>query len=147
MNWSNLSICGVIVLTTNRNLIRTFKGPIKIVIYLKKKDLRRTNFIFVNSLSHVSSVILSINQHIQRESEVLSQDKAHPLNLLMVVHSFEVKKNPFHICEDGKGLLSPQIPCLSTIRVFMYLTNYTWANIIFFISFLASYGFIMTRRH
>ena len=77
--------CGIIVhescafiptYVDDLNLVRTFKEPIKIVIYLKnefeKKDLKRTKCYLVNSLSHVTCVILFNNQHIQRESKALS---------------------------------------------------------------------------
>ena len=50
-------------------------------------------------------------------------DKAHPLSLPMIVHSLDVKKDPFHPCENGEELLGPEVPYLSTIGAFMYLAN------------------------
>ena len=50
-------------------------------------------------------------------------DKAHPLSFPMIVHLLDVKKDPFHHCENGEELLGPEVPYLSTICAFMYLAN------------------------
>ena len=36
-------------------------------------------------------------------------DKTHPLSLLMIVHSLNVKKDPFHPCEKGEKLLGLEV--------------------------------------
>ena len=36
-------------------------------------------------------------------------DKAHPLSSPMVVHSLDVKNDPFHPGENGEELLGPEV--------------------------------------
>ena len=50
-------------------------------------------------------------------------DKAHPLSSSMVVHSLDVKKDPFRLCEKGEKLLGPEVPYLSVIGALIYLAN------------------------
>ena len=52
-------------------------------------------------------------------------DKSHPLSSLMIVHSLEVKNDPFCPKEDNKKLFGPKIPYYSVIGASMNLANYT----------------------
>ena len=67
-------------------------------------------------------------------------DKTHPLSMLMVVRLLDVKKYPFRPCENGEELLGLEVPYLSVIDAFMYLTNYTRPNIAFYVNLLAKYS-------
>ena len=55
----------------------------------------------------------------------------------MVVHSLDVKKDPFRPCANGEKLLGPEVPYLSAIGALMYLANYTQPNITFFYQFIS----------
>ena len=74
-------------------------------------------------------------------------DKTHPLSTLMVVCSFDVKKDPFRPCEKGKELLGLEVPYLSVIGTLMYLANYTRPDITFSVNLLTRYNFAPTQRH
>ena len=50
-------------------------------------------------------------------------DKSHPLNIPMQVRSLDLKKDIFRPRDDNEELFVPKVPYLSTIDVFMYLTN------------------------
>ncbi|KAL0551516.1 hypothetical protein IC582_010605 [Cucumis melo] len=71
-------------------------------------------------------------------------DKAHPLNILMVVRSLDVKKDIFRPREE---LLGPEVPYLSAIGALMYLANNTRPDITFSVNLLARYNSSPTKRH
>ena len=71
-------------------------------------------------------------------------DKAYPLSSLFVVHSVNVKNDPFRHCEKGEELLSPEVPYLSVIDVLMYFFNCTCPDIAFIINLLAKYSYAPT---
>ena len=52
-------------------------------------------------------------------------DKAHSLSSLMVVHSLDVKNDPFHHCENSEELLGFEESYLSVIGALMNLANCT----------------------
>ena len=58
-------------------------------------------------------------------------DKAHPLSSPKVVRSLDVKKDPFHSCENIEELLGPDVQYLSVIGALMYLANCTHPDIVF----------------
>ena len=70
--------------------------------------------------------------------------KSYPLNSQMIVHSLEVKNNPFHLKKDNKKLLGPKVPSLNVIGVLMYFKNCKQPYITFSINFLANYSFTPT---
>ena len=74
-------------------------------------------------------------------------DKAHPLSKPMVVHSLDVKKDPFRLCENGEDLLGLEVPYLSVICALMYFSNYTRLDIAFYVNLLARYSSAPTQRH
>ena len=74
-------------------------------------------------------------------------DKAHLLSSLMIVRSLDVKKDPFHTCEKGEELLSPEVPYFSVIGSLLYLANCTRPDIAFSVNLLARYSSSPTQRH
>ena len=74
-------------------------------------------------------------------------DKSHPLSSLMIVHSLEVKKDPFHFKEDNEKLLGLEVPYYSVISALMYLANYIRLDITFFVDLLVRYSSAPTQRH
>ena len=74
-------------------------------------------------------------------------DKAHPLNISMVVRSLDVKRDIFRPQEDNEELLGSEVPYLSAIGALMYLTNNTRPDVAFSVNFLARYNSSPTKRH
>ncbi|KAL0534020.1 hypothetical protein IC582_028297 [Cucumis melo] len=72
-------------------------------------------------------------------------DKAHLLNIPMVVRSLDVKNDIFRPREDNEELLSPEVPYLSVIGALMYLANNTRPYIIFSVNLLARYSSFPTK--
>ena len=61
-------------------------------------------------------------------------DKTYPLSSSMVVHSLDMKNDPFRPCENCEELLGPEVPYCSVIGAFMYLANYTRPDIAFLVN-------------
>ncbi|KAL4020715.1 hypothetical protein IC575_019496 [Cucumis melo] len=74
-------------------------------------------------------------------------DKAHPLNILMVVQSLDIKKDIFRPRKDNKELHGPGVPYLSAIGALMYLANNTRPDIVFLVNLLGRYSSSPTKRH
>ena len=74
-------------------------------------------------------------------------DKRHLLSSPMVVHSLDMKKDPFHSCEKGEELLGPKVPYLNAIGALIYLANCTCLDIAFSIKLLVKYNSTPTQRH
>ena len=74
-------------------------------------------------------------------------DKVHPLSLLMVVCSLDVKNDSFRSCEKGEDLLGPEVSYVSLIDALIYLANFTRPDIAFFINILARYSSSPTQRY
>ncbi|KAL0549202.1 hypothetical protein IC582_013683 [Cucumis melo] len=74
-------------------------------------------------------------------------DKAHLLNIPMVVRSLDVKNNIFRPREDNKELLGPEVPYLNTIGALMYLANNTRSDITFSVNLLAKYSSSPIKRY
>ena len=64
-------------------------------------------------------------------------DKAYLLSSPMVVHSLDVKKDPFRPCEKGEELLGPKVPYLSIFCALMYLAIYTRPYIAFSVNLIS----------
>ncbi|KAJ9561483.1 hypothetical protein OSB04_006643 [Centaurea solstitialis] len=81
---------------------------------------------------------------LHRETEKILKkfymDKAHPLSTLMVVRSFDPKKDPFRPHENEEELLGPEVPYLSAIGELMYLANNTRPDISFSTGYLFTSG-------
>ena len=73
-------------------------------------------------------------------------DKAHPLSSPMVVRSLNVKKDPFHSCENDEKLLGLKVTYFSVIGAFMYFVNHIHSNIFFSINLLVKYSSAQTQR-
>ena len=65
----------------------------------------------------------------------------------MVVRSLDMKKDPFHPCENCEELLGLEVPYLSVIGTLMYLGNCTHLDIAFSINLLAKYSSAPTQIH
>ena len=65
----------------------------------------------------------------------------------MVVHSLDVKNDPFRPCEKGEELLGFEVPYLSVIGALIYLANCTRPDITFSVNLLARYNSALTQRH
>ena len=65
----------------------------------------------------------------------------------MIVHSLEMKKDPFRQKEDNEELLGPKVPYYNVIGVLMYLANYTRPDIAFLVNLLVRYSSTPTQRH
>ena len=74
-------------------------------------------------------------------------DKSHPLSSQMVVHSLNVKNDPFRPCKKGEELLVLEVPYRNIIGALMYLANYIGLDIVFLINLLARYNFAPTKRN
>ena len=74
-------------------------------------------------------------------------DKAHPLNISMVVRSLDVKRDIFRPQEDNEELLGSEVPYFSAIGALMYLANNTRPYIAFSVNLLARYNSSPTKRH
>ena len=59
----------------------------------------------------------------------------------MIVHSLEVKKDPFSLKEDHEELLGQEVPYYRVIGALMYLANYTRLDIAFLVNLLVRYSF------
>ena len=77
----------------------------------------------------------------------LYMNESHLLTCLLVVHSLDMKKDPFRPCEKGEELLGPEVPYLCAIGAIMYLATCIRPNISFPINLLARYSYAPTRRH
>ena len=74
-------------------------------------------------------------------------NKAHPLSSPMIIHSLDLKKDPFRHYEKGEELLGLEVPYLSAIGALMYLANRTSPNIVFPVNLVVMYSFAPTQRH
>ncbi|KAL0549877.1 hypothetical protein IC582_014367 [Cucumis melo] len=74
-------------------------------------------------------------------------EKAHPLNIPIVVRSLDIKRDIFRPREDNEELLGPEVSYLSAIGALMYLANNTRPDIAFLVNLLARYSSSPTKRH
>ena len=58
-----------------------------------------------------------------------------------------MKNDSFRPYEKGEELLCLEVPCLSSIGVLMYLTNYTRQDIVFSVNLLAMHNYAPTQSH
>ena len=129
------------------NLIRTHEELTTTTKYLKKefemKDLRKTKLHLDLQIEHFPTGVLVHHPAYSKKSlKLFYMDKALPLSSPMIVHSLDVKNNPFLPCEKGEELLGPEVPYFSAIGAFMYLANCTRLDISFSVNLLAKYSFV-----
>lgn len=105
--------------------------------YLKKKfemkDLRIYIYCFYLQIKHcLNDILVHQSIYIEKVLKRFYIDKLHLPDSLLVVHSFEVNKDPF--CPKRKKneeLFSLKVSYLSAISALMYLVNCTRPNIAF----------------
>ena len=87
------------------NLIGTLEELTRTTKYLKiefeMKDLGKTKFCFNLQNEHFAIVVL-VHQpaYTKKILKHFYMDKTHPLSSSMIVRSLDVKKDPFHPCEN-----------------------------------------------
>ena len=74
-------------------------------------------------------------------------DKTHSLSSPMVVHSLNMKNDPFRPCEKCEKLLGLEVSYLSAISALMYLANCARPNIVFSVNLFSRYSSASTQRH
>ena len=65
----------------------------------------------------------------------------------MVIRSLNVKKNSFRSREENEEVFDPEVPYISVIGAFMYLTNCTRLNIAFATNLLVRFSSSSIWRH
>ena len=112
------------------------------------KDLGKTKFYLGVQIEHfLSRVLVHKLAYTKKILKHFYMDKAHPLSSQIVIRSLNVKKDPFRHWEKSEELLGPEVPYLSVIGGFMYLSNCTSPYIAFSVNLLARYSFVPTQRH
>ncbi|KAL0558720.1 hypothetical protein IC582_003302 [Cucumis melo] len=134
------------------NIIKTSEELSKAIEYLIKefemKNLGKTKFCLGLQIEHLADGIF-IHQSTYTEMILkrLYMDKAHPLNIPMVVRSLDVKKDIFRPREDNEELLGSEVSYLSAIGALMYFANNTRPDITFSVYLLVRYSSSPTKRH
>ncbi|KAM1397421.1 hypothetical protein ACFX2I_015003 [Malus domestica] len=98
---SNSGFAIVVVYIDDMNLVGTPEELNKTAEYLKSefemKDLRKTKYCLGLQIEHCANGILVYQSaYIKKILKRFGMDKAYPLSTLMVVHSLDIKKDPFH---------------------------------------------------
>ena len=65
----------------------------------------------------------------------------------MVVQSLEPQKDSFRHKKPDEKILDYEVSYLNTIKVLMYLTQYTKSKIAFVVNLLTNFSFEPTMRH
>ncbi|KAL0533448.1 hypothetical protein IC582_030288 [Cucumis melo] len=149
---SQLGFGIIAVYVDDLNIIGTPKELSKAIEYLKKefemKDLGKTKFCLDLQIEHLADgIFIHQSTYTEKILKRFYMDKAHPLNIPMVVRSLDVKKDIFRPREDNEELLGPEVPYLSAIGALMYLANNTRSDIAFSVNLLARYSSSPTKRH
>ena len=100
----------IVVYVNDLNFIRTPEELTRTTKYLKKefemKDLGKTKFYLFLQIEHYPiRVLVHQSTYTKKILKRFYMDKAHPLSSPMIVRSLDVKKDPFHPCENGEKLL------------------------------------------
>ena len=112
------------------------------------KDLGKTKFCLDLQIKHFPiGVLVHKLAYTKKILKRFYMDKAHPLSLSMVIRSLDVKNDQFRPCEKGEALIGHEVPYLSVIGAFMYLTSCTRLHIAFPVNFLIMYNSTPTQRH
>ncbi|KAL0551256.1 hypothetical protein IC582_010342 [Cucumis melo] len=126
----------IAVYVDDLNIIETSEELSKAIEHLKKefemKDLGKTKFCLDLQIEHLADGIF-IHQLTYTENILkrFYMDKAHPLNIPMVIRSLDVKNDIFRPRENNEKLLGPKVLYLSAIGALMYLANNTRPDIAF----------------
>ncbi|KAL0556012.1 hypothetical protein IC582_004516 [Cucumis melo] len=149
---SQLGFAIIAVYVDDLNIIRTPKELSKTIEYLKEKfemkDLGKTKFCLDLQIEYLADEIF-IHQltYTEKILKIFYMDKAHLLNISIVVRLLDVKKDIFRPREDNEELLGPEAPYLSAIGALMYLANNTRPDIAFSVNLLTRYSSSPTKRH
>ncbi|KAL4018248.1 hypothetical protein IC575_021838 [Cucumis melo] len=112
------------------------------------KDLGKKIFCLGLQIEHlVDEIFIHQSTYTEKILKRFYMDKAHPLNIPMVVQSLDVKKDIFRPQEDNEEILGPEVQYLSAIGALMYLANNTRPDITFSVNLLARYNSSPTKRH
>ena len=112
------------------------------------KDLGKKKFCLDLQIEHfLTGVLVYQLTYTKKILKRFYMDKTHPLSSPMIVHSVDVTKDPFCLCEKSEELFGPKTPYLSVIGALIYLANCTCPNIAFHVNLLARYSSTPTRRH
>jgi len=57
----------------------------------------------------------------------------------MIVRSLDINYDPFRYWKKNEEIFGPEVPCHTVIERLMYLTMYTWFDILFLTYSLAKY--------
>ncbi|KAL0551378.1 hypothetical protein IC582_010464 [Cucumis melo] len=142
----------IVVYVDDLNIIGTPEELSKAIEYLKNefemKDLGKTKFCLGLQIEHLADgIFIHQSTYTEKILKRFYMDKAHPLNIQMVVRSLDVKKDIFRPREDNEELLGLEVPYLSAIGVLMYLANNTRPDIAFLVNLLARYSSSPTKKH
>ncbi|KAL0549821.1 hypothetical protein IC582_014310 [Cucumis melo] len=143
----------IAVYVDDLNIIGSPEELSKAIEYLKKKfemkDLGKTKFCLGLQIEHLADeIFIHQSTYTEKILKRFYMDKAHPLNIPMVVRSLDVKKKDiFRPREDNEELLGPEVPYLSAIGALMYLANNTRPDITSSVNLLARYSSSPTKRH
>ena len=70
------------------------------------KNLKKTKFCFGLQIEHLpNEIFIHQSAYIEKDLKYFYMDKSHPLSSPMVVRSFDVKKDPFHLKKITKCYL------------------------------------------
>ena len=70
------------------------------------KDMGKTKFCLSLQIEHFPiGVLVHQSTYTKKFLKRFYMDKAHPLSSPMIVHSLDVKKDPFRLCENGENYL------------------------------------------
>ena len=102
------------------------------------KYLGQTKFCLGLQLEHIPSGIFVYQAaYIQKILKKFNMDKAHLTKTPMVIRSLDLNKDPFRPCDEGEGILGPEVSYLSAIGALMYLANSIQPDIAFAVNLLA----------
>ncbi|KAM1125408.1 hypothetical protein ACFX2B_040210 [Malus domestica] len=148
----NTGFAIVAVYVDDMNLVGTPEELNKTAEYLKSefemKDLGKTKYCLGLQIEHCANGILfHKSTYIEKILKRFDMDKVYPLSTPIVVHSLDIKKDPFYPKEDDELVLGPEVPYLSVIGALLYLAQCTRPDIAFSVNFLARYNSAPTILH
>ena len=117
---SNSGFAIVAIYVDDINLVGTPKKLNETAEYLKSefemKDIGKTKYCLGLQIEHCASgVLVHQSAYIEKILKRFGMDKAYPLSTPMVVHSLDIKKDPFRPKEDDELVLSLEVPYLSAM--------------------------------
>ncbi|KAJ9541050.1 hypothetical protein OSB04_027556 [Centaurea solstitialis] len=103
------------------------------------ETLEKPNIVLVYKIEHMhNGILVHQSNYVEKVLKRFNMDKSNPLSTPMVVRSLNVDNDPFRPCEENEEVLGPEVPYLSAIGAFMYLTNCTRPDISFAVNLLSN---------